>query len=80
MPDELMVAHNPVSRDMFPAVVGLDPSGLIADFKASFARHEALVRAARATGVTTIFDRWFGAFGKPSAALQAMWFLNGLPE
>jgi hypothetical protein len=69
-----MAAHNPVSRDMFPAVVGLDRSGLVADSKASSARHEALVRAACSKGVTTIFDRWFGAFGKPSAALRAMWF------
>jgi ABC-type amino acid transport substrate-binding protein len=27
-----------------------------------------------------IYDRWFGAFGKPSQAMQAIYMLNGLPE
>jgi hypothetical protein len=28
----------------------------------------------------TIYDRWFSKFGRPNAALQAMYFLNSLPE
>jgi len=27
-----------------------------------------------------LVHRWFGAFGKPSQAIQAMYMLNGLPE
>ena len=26
------------------------------------------------------WERWFGGFGKPSDAIQAMYLLNGLPE
>jgi ABC-type amino acid transport substrate-binding protein len=34
----------------------------------------------RSGGIVEIYDRWFGAFGKPSQAIQAMYLLNGLPE
>ena len=30
--------------------------------------------------IAPIYERWFGAFGKPSPAIQAMYMLNGLPE
>jgi ABC-type amino acid transport substrate-binding protein len=42
--------------------------------------NRALAELYRSTRIATIYDRWFGAFGKPSPALQAMYFLNGLPE
>lgn len=34
----------------------------------------------RSGDIAAIYDRWFGAFGKPSQAIQAMYLLNGLPE
>ena len=34
----------------------------------------------RTGDVAPIYERWFGAFGKPSKAIQAMYLLNGLPE
>jgi glutamate/aspartate transport system substrate-binding protein len=34
----------------------------------------------RSGDIAPIYDRWFGAFGKPSQAIQAMYLLNGLPE
>ena len=34
----------------------------------------------RSGGIAPIYERWFGAFGKPSPAIQAMYMLNGLPE
>lgn len=34
----------------------------------------------RSGEVLEIYDRWFGAFGKPSQAMQAIYMLNGLPE
>lgn len=36
-----------------------------------------LYRSARIAGV---YYRWFGAFGRPSPALQSTYLLNGLPE
>jgi ABC-type amino acid transport substrate-binding protein len=34
----------------------------------------------RSGDIAPIYDRWFGTFGKPSQAIQAMYLLNGLPE
>jgi glutamate/aspartate transport system substrate-binding protein len=34
----------------------------------------------RSGDIGPIYERWFGAFGKPSEAIQAMYMLNGLPE
>jgi glutamate/aspartate transport system substrate-binding protein len=42
--------------------------------------NRALAGLYRSGGVAAIYERWFGAFGKPSAAIQAMYLLNGLPE
>jgi ABC-type amino acid transport substrate-binding protein len=42
--------------------------------------NRALAELYRSGGVVKIYDRWFGALGKPSTALQAMYLLNGLPE
>ena len=42
--------------------------------------NRALAGLYRSGEVVSIYDRWFGAFGKPSQAIQAMYLLNGLPE
>jgi ABC-type amino acid transport substrate-binding protein len=42
--------------------------------------NRALAELYRSGGVGPIYERWFGAFGKPSPAIQAMYLLNGLPE
>ena len=34
----------------------------------------------RSAKIVPIYDKWFGAFGKPSVAIQAMYQLNALPE
>ncbi len=34
----------------------------------------------RSGDIAAIYERWFGGFGKPSQAIQAMYLLNGLPE
>ncbi len=49
-----------------------------ADFR--LAVNRALAGLYRSGGVGPIYDRWFGSFGKPSQAIQAMFFLNALPE
>jgi len=60
-----------------------EPYGLMvrrndAGFRLSVNR--ALAGLYRSGDVMSIYDRWFGAFGKPSPAIQAMYLLNGLPE
>ncbi len=64
-------------------VFSYEPYGLIVrrndpDFR--LAVNRALAALYRSGDVLPIYDRWFGAFGKPSPELQAMYLLNGLPE
>jgi ABC-type amino acid transport substrate-binding protein len=42
--------------------------------------NRALAGLYRAGRALPIYEKWFGAFGKPSPALQAVYLLNGLPE
>ncbi|HVO91997.1 MAG TPA: amino acid ABC transporter substrate-binding protein, partial [Terriglobales bacterium] len=42
--------------------------------------NRALAGLYRSGDIGPIYERWFGAFGKPSQAIQAMYLLNGLPE
>ena len=42
--------------------------------------NRALAHLYRSGEVAPIYERWFGAFGKPSEAIQSMYLLNGLPE
>ena len=42
--------------------------------------NRALAELYRSARIAGIYDRWFGAFGRPSPALQSMYLLNGLPE
>jgi len=42
--------------------------------------NRSLAELYRSGGIVPIYERWFGAFGKPSPAIQAMYMLNGLPE
>jgi glutamate/aspartate transport system substrate-binding protein len=42
--------------------------------------NRALVDLYGSGRIASVYDRWFGALGKPSPALQAMYRLNTLPE
>ena len=42
--------------------------------------NRGLARLYRSEGIVEIYKRWFGAFGPPGTLLQAMYFLNALPE
>jgi glutamate/aspartate transport system substrate-binding protein len=42
--------------------------------------NRALAGLYRSSAIEPIYERWFGAFGKPSQAIQSMYLLNGLPE
>ncbi|HEU4342234.1 MAG TPA: amino acid ABC transporter substrate-binding protein [Candidatus Binatia bacterium] len=42
--------------------------------------NRALAELYRSGGIAPIYDRWFGGFGKPTQAIQAMYLLNGIPE
>jgi ABC-type amino acid transport substrate-binding protein len=42
--------------------------------------NRGLARLYRSPGMVDIYKRWFGGFGPPGTLLQAMYFLNALPE
>ncbi len=42
--------------------------------------NRALAELYRSANIGSIYERWFGAFGKPSTAILSMYLLNGLPE
>ena len=42
--------------------------------------NRALADLYRSAKIVPIYDRWFGALGKPGTAIQAMYQLNALPE
>jgi len=42
--------------------------------------NRALAGLYRSGTIGPIYERWFGAFGEASEAIQAMYLLNGLPE
>ena len=64
-------------------VFSYEPYGLMVrrnDAAFRLAVNRALAGLYRSGGFVPIYERWFGAFGKPSDAIQAMYLLNGLPE
>jgi ABC-type amino acid transport substrate-binding protein len=48
------------------------------DFR--LAVNRALAQLYRGQGIVEIYERWFGAFGKPGLLLASMYYLNALPE
>lgn len=42
--------------------------------------NRALAELYRSGDIKPVYERWFGAFGNPSEALQMMYLLNALPE
>jgi ABC-type amino acid transport substrate-binding protein len=48
------------------------------DFR--LAVNRALAQLYKGQGIVEIYDRWFGAFGKPGLLLASMYYLNALPE
>ena len=64
-------------------IFSYEPYGLMMrrnDAAFRLAVNRALARLYRSGAIEPIYERWFGGFGKPSQAIQAMYLLNGLPE
>jgi ABC-type amino acid transport substrate-binding protein len=60
-----------------------EPYGLMLrrnDAAFRLAVNRALAGLYRSGAIAKVYERWFGAFGKPTPALQAMYLLNGLPD
>lgn len=80
----LAVTSKDPSRFALPNILfSYEPYGFMVrrnDAAFRLAVNRALAGLYRSGDIVAIYDRWFGAFGKPSQAIQAMYLLNGLPE
>ena len=78
-----IVSGNPKKYGMADFVFSYEPYAFMMRRNDSAFRlvvNRALAEVYRSGQIGSIFDRWFGAFGKPSGALQIMYRLNALPE
>jgi ABC-type amino acid transport substrate-binding protein len=80
----LAVTSKDPARFALPSILfSYEPYGFMLrrnDAAFRLAVNRALAGLYRSGGIAPIYERWFGAFGKPSPAIQAMYLLNGLPE
>lgn len=79
----VVTAKDPSLFTLPPVLFSYEPHGFMMrrnDAAFRLAVNRALAGLYRSGEIAAIYDRWFGAFGKPSAAIQAMYLLNGLPE
>jgi len=78
-----VTAKDPDRFDLAEILFSYEPYGFMvrrndADFR--LAVNRALAELYRSGEIAPIYERWFGSFGKPTPAIQAMYLLNGLPE
>lgn len=60
-----------------------EPYGLVLrrnDSAFRLAVNRVLANTYRGTQIVEIYNKWFGAFGRPSALLQVMYLINAIPE
>ena len=78
-----VTSKDPSSFALSSILFSYEPYGLMLrrnDAAFRLAVNRALAGLYRSGDIAPIYERWFGAFGKPSPAIQAMYLLNGLPE
>ena len=78
-----VTAKDPKIFGLANVVFSYEPYGLMMrrnDAAFRLAVNRALAELYRSGAIEPIYERWFGGFGKPSQAIQAMYLLNGLPE
>ncbi len=74
---------NAATFDFIPNDFSFEPYGIVVrrddpDFR--LALNRALVSMYKSGGIDPIFARWFGDLGRPGPLLNAMFYLNSLPE
>ncbi len=78
-----VTAKNPERFRMANFIFSYEPYGFMMrrnDANFRLAVNRALAGLYRSGNIEPIYQKWFGAFGGPSPAIQAMYLLNGLPE
>jgi glutamate/aspartate transport system substrate-binding protein len=79
----LLQTKNIENFAMVPEQFSYEPYGFAvrrndADFR--LVANTALARLSRSGQVYKVFDRWFGAIGKPNPGLATMYLINAIPE
>jgi ABC-type amino acid transport substrate-binding protein len=78
-----VTAKDPTRFGLANLLFSYEPYGFMLrrnDAAFRLAVNKALAELYRSRAIASIYERWFGAFGKPTQAIQAMYLLNGLPE
>ena len=78
-----VTAKDPNRFDLAEVLFSYEPYGFMLrrnDAEFRLAVNRALAGLYRSGEIAPIYERWFGSFGKPTPAIQAMYLLNGLPE
>ena len=78
-----VTAKDPKRFGLADLLISYEPYGFMLgrnDSSFRLAVNRPLAELYRSGDIAAIYERWFGAFGKPSQAIQAMYLLNGLPE
>ncbi|HTO49166.1 MAG TPA: amino acid ABC transporter substrate-binding protein [Burkholderiales bacterium] len=68
---------------MLPDDLSVEPYGIAlprGDWGMRLAVNRGLAQIYRTPEIVDIFNRWFGAFGKPTVLLEAVYFLGVVPE
>ena len=79
----VVTSKDPAQFALPPILFSYEPYGFMVrrnDAAFRLAVNRALAGLYRSGDIGMIYERWFGAFCKPSQAIQAMYMLNGLPE
>lgn len=80
----LAITSKDPTRFALPGILySYEPYGFMVrrnDAAFRLAVNRALAELYRSGAIAPIYERWFGAFGKPSPAMLSMYLLNGLPE
>jgi glutamate/aspartate transport system substrate-binding protein len=77
------LAKDPKSLVLLNDKLSVEPYGIVlprADYAFRLAVNTALSQIYRSDDIDTIFNRWFGSFGKPTPLTEAVYILGSIPE
>jgi glutamate/aspartate transport system substrate-binding protein len=77
------LAKDPKSLGLLNDKLSVEPYGIVlprGDYAFRLAVNTALSQIYRSDDIDTIFNRWFGSFGKPTPLTEAVYILGSIPE
>jgi glutamate/aspartate transport system substrate-binding protein len=84
----LLIGSAPLAKDpkalaLLNDKLSIEPYGIVlprGDYAFRLAVNTALSQIYRSDDIDTIFNRWFGSFGKPTPLTEAVYILGSIPE